>query len=207
MHCVCFGHVFPHCDSSWINQPQCWFQLRSFKLKKISLPFKRADRELQVIYTICRFSTIILKLPLITQHVLGSHSCRLVISVRTRAGRQPLKMDLRRIDYLPFRGLLQAAGAEIKAVKAWVGSSVLTMRLQQRPKVNSPVWEVYYYLCAALPVISSFNQSQLTGNTTVSCFWPSSCWRSWCHVGVMSQQGEWREEVLAIASEWLCQQV
>lgn len=94
-----------------------------------------------------------------------------MISARTQTGRQPLKVDLKRIDYIPFRGLLQAAGAEIKAVKAWVGCSVLTMRLWQRSKANSPVWEVLCYSCARSPVIFSVSQSQPTVNTSVSCFW------------------------------------
>lgn len=41
-----------------------------------------------------------------------------MISGRTQTDVQPLEVDLRRIDYASFRGLLEAAAAERKAVRA-----------------------------------------------------------------------------------------
>lgn len=182
------------------------FQPKSCKLKKINLPVKRADMKLKLfILSVRSHPHAYWIFPLSGQHVSGVLRLQIVvISARTQTGRQPLNVDLKRIDYIPFRGLLQAAGVEIKAVKAWVGSSVLTMRLRQRPKVNSAAREALCYSCARLSVILGVNQSQLTGNMSVSCFWPSLCRRSWSHVGVMSQQGEWRNGVLALAPERLC---
>lgn len=71
-----------------------------------------------------------------------------VISGRTQTGRQPFKVDLKRIDYLPFRGLLQAAGTEIKAIKAWVGYSCFNNETATAAQSKHfTVREIHCWLC------------------------------------------------------------
>lgn len=119
------------------------------------------------------------------------------ISGRTQTGRQPFKVDLKRIDYLPFRGLLQAAGTEIKAIKAWVGygcfnNETTAASQSKHSSVRSPLLVV-------------FEDTSVSTNHKLErhfCQMFPACWRLSRLEAVMSQQGEVRD-----GSDWLCQQV
>ena len=97
-----------------------------------------------------------------------------VISARTRTDTQPLEVDLKRIDIIPFRGLLQAAGVETKTLKAWAGYSCFNNETEaalqsQQASVRSPL----LLMCGHLMLSTNRGSEWII----VSCFWLAGCYR------------------------------
>lgn len=89
-----------------------YFQPKSCELKQINVSINRTDTKLQsYLYYLCDLVHIHIEYSSqITQHVSRVLQLQAeVIRGRTRTSRQPLQEDLKRIDYIPFTGLLEAA--------------------------------------------------------------------------------------------------